>query len=125
MLLVILEMLAASVWLGGLICIAIVVREARQVLDESSQLPIIRVPGHRYGLVGTVIFARHVRRHDRRCLLPRGALDRHVRRRVVVAMRPGVVQDRAKKLIAMTSRSLRDHCVIETRSTSCRFDFLE
>jgi len=112
MLLVILEMLAASVWLDGLICIAIVVRVARQVLDESSQLPIIRVLGHRYGLVDTVIFARRVRRHDRRRLLLRGALDRHARRRVVVAVRPGVVQDHAEEIdchdLKLPSGSLRN-----------------
>lgn len=40
--------------LGGLVCIAIVVRVARHVLNESSQLALIRVRGRRYGLVGTV-----------------------------------------------------------------------
>lgn len=53
-LLVILEMVTASVWLGGLVCVAIVVRVSRRVLDESSQLALIRVLGRRYGVVGTI-----------------------------------------------------------------------
>jgi hypothetical protein len=38
------ELVAASIWIGGMVCIAIVFQVARNVLDESSQVALFR-PG--------------------------------------------------------------------------------
>ena len=51
--LVAVELLTASIWVGGMVCIAIVAKAARGVLDESSQVAFFRAVGRRYGMVGT------------------------------------------------------------------------
>ena len=51
--LVAVELIAASIWVGGMVCIAIVAKAARGVLDESSQVAFFRAVGRRYGMVGT------------------------------------------------------------------------
>ena len=51
--LVAVELIAASIWVGGMVCITIVAKAARDVLDESSQMAFFRVVGRRYARVGT------------------------------------------------------------------------
>lgn len=51
--LVALELLAACVWVGSLVCLALVTISARKVLDGPSQVAFFRVIGRRYGIVGT------------------------------------------------------------------------
>jgi len=51
--LVAVELIAASIWVGGMVCLAIVAKAARGVLDESSQVAFFRAVGRRYGMVGT------------------------------------------------------------------------
>jgi uncharacterized membrane protein len=51
--LVAVELLATSIWVGGMVCIAIVAKSARDALDESSQVALFRSVGRRYGIVGT------------------------------------------------------------------------
>ena len=52
--LVALELLPASVWVGSLVCLALVTNSARKVLDGPSQVALFRSIGRRYGVVGTV-----------------------------------------------------------------------
>lgn len=47
------EMLAASVWVGSLVCLALVSRVARRVLDDPSRVAFFRAVGRVYGRVGT------------------------------------------------------------------------
>src|SRR5450759_2895067 len=51
--LVAVELISASIWVGGMACLAIVAKAARGVLDESSQVAFFRAVGRRYGIVGT------------------------------------------------------------------------
>jgi uncharacterized membrane protein len=51
--LVALELLAACVWVGSLVCLALVTSSARKVLDGPSQVAFFRAIGRRYGIVGT------------------------------------------------------------------------
>ena len=51
--LVAVELIATSIWVGGMVCLAIVAKAARGVLDESSQVAFFRAVGRRYGMVGT------------------------------------------------------------------------
>ena len=51
--LVAVELIAASIWVGGMVCLAIVAKAARGVLEESSQVTFFRAVGRRYGMVGT------------------------------------------------------------------------
>ncbi len=51
--LVAIELIAASIWVGGMVCLAIIAKAARGVLDESSQVAFFRAVGRRYGIVGT------------------------------------------------------------------------
>ena len=46
------ELLAASVWVGGLVAIAVVARVARQQLDEPARVAFFRTLGRRYLPVG-------------------------------------------------------------------------
>jgi hypothetical protein len=50
---VVIELLSASVWVGSLVCLAVVTSAARRVLDAFSQVALFRLVGRRYGLVGT------------------------------------------------------------------------
>lgn len=52
--LVVIELLAASVWVGSMVCLTVVARVARQVLDGPSQVNFFRGVGRRYGILGTV-----------------------------------------------------------------------
>jgi len=52
-LLVVIELIAASIWVGGLVCIAVVTKVARDVLDGPSQMVFFRSMGRRYSVVGT------------------------------------------------------------------------
>ena len=51
--LVAVELLAACIWVGSLVCLALVTRAARKVLDGPSQVAFFRAIGRRYGIVGT------------------------------------------------------------------------
>ncbi len=57
--LVAVELLAASVWVGGLVCIAVVARCAREQLDTAARVAFFRSLGRRYLRVGlgALIFA--------------------------------------------------------------------
>jgi putative copper export protein len=50
--LIAIELLAASVWTGGLVTIAVVARCARQQLDAASRVAFFRTLGRRYLCVG-------------------------------------------------------------------------
>jgi hypothetical protein len=50
---VVIELLSASVWVGSLVCLAVVTSAARRVLDAFSHVALFRLVGRRYGLVGT------------------------------------------------------------------------
>ncbi|MGH9293607.1 MAG: hypothetical protein ACRDZ6_12695 [Acidimicrobiales bacterium] len=52
--LVAIELLTACVWVGSLVCLAVVARVARRVLDNPSQLAFFRALGRRYGILGTL-----------------------------------------------------------------------
>ncbi len=47
------EMLAASIWVGSLVCLALVSSVARDVLDPASRIALFRGIGRLYGVVGT------------------------------------------------------------------------
>ncbi|MGH9046810.1 MAG: hypothetical protein ACRDVW_05785, partial [Acidimicrobiales bacterium] len=51
--LVAVELLAACIWVGSLVCLALVTNAARRVLDEPAQVALFRAVGRRYGIVGT------------------------------------------------------------------------
>ncbi|MQA73744.1 MAG: hypothetical protein GEU88_05265 [Solirubrobacterales bacterium] len=53
-LLVFVELLAASVWVGGFVAIAVVTRVARRQLDHPQQVAFFRALGRSYGVVGGV-----------------------------------------------------------------------
>ena len=48
-----LEILSASVWIGSLVCLAVVSRAARNVLEGPTQVAFFRAVGRRYAIVGT------------------------------------------------------------------------
>jgi hypothetical protein len=47
------EMLAASIWVGSLVCLALISNVARRVLDAPSRIALFRGIGRVYGIVGT------------------------------------------------------------------------
>ncbi len=47
------ELIAASIWTGGMVCITVVFRTARRVLDQPAQAKLFRSVGRRYGVIGT------------------------------------------------------------------------
>ena len=51
--LVAVELIAACIWVGSLVCRALVANVARKVLDGPSQVTFFRAIGRRYGVVGT------------------------------------------------------------------------
>ncbi|MGC8463665.1 MAG: hypothetical protein ACP5P9_08365 [Acidimicrobiales bacterium] len=51
--LVTLELLAASIWVGSLVCLAVVARTGRATLDGPAQVAFFRALGRRYAVVGT------------------------------------------------------------------------
>lgn len=51
--LVAIELIAACIWVGSLVCLAIVANVARSVLEGPSQVAFFRALGRRYGIVGT------------------------------------------------------------------------
>ena len=51
--LVAVELITACIWVGSLVCLAIVANVARRVLDGPSQVIFFRVIGRRYAFVGT------------------------------------------------------------------------
>jgi hypothetical protein len=51
--LVAVELMAASIWVGSLVCLAIVASSARRVLEARAQVIFFRAVGRRYGIVGT------------------------------------------------------------------------
>jgi hypothetical protein len=51
--LIVIEMLAVSVWVGSLVCLAIVAKVAREQLDERSRIALFRQIGRFYGVAGT------------------------------------------------------------------------
>lgn len=52
-LLIAVEMLAASIWVGSLVCLALVASVAREVLDPTSRIALFRGIGRLYGIIGT------------------------------------------------------------------------
>ena len=48
-----LEILSASVWIGSLVCLAVVSQAARKVLEGPAQVAFFRAVGRRYAIVGT------------------------------------------------------------------------
>jgi putative copper export protein len=52
-LLVAIEVMAVSIWVGGMVCIAIVARVARDALDEVVRPAFFRSLGRRYAMGGT------------------------------------------------------------------------
>jgi hypothetical protein len=51
--LVAVELIAVCIWVGGLVCLALVANVARRVLDGPSQVAFLRALGRCYGIVGT------------------------------------------------------------------------
>lgn len=51
--LVVAELFSACVWVGSLVCLAVVANVARKVLDGPAQAAFFRVVGRRYAIVGT------------------------------------------------------------------------
>jgi hypothetical protein len=51
--LVAVELLAACIWVGSLVCLVVVTSAVRKVLDGPSQVAFFRAIGRRYGIVGT------------------------------------------------------------------------
>lgn len=49
-----LEILSTCIWVGSLVCLALVTNAARKVLDQSAQVALFRAVGRRYAAVGTV-----------------------------------------------------------------------
>ena len=47
------EMLAVSIWVGSLVCLALVAKVAREELDEPSRVALFRRIGRLYGVIGT------------------------------------------------------------------------
>ena len=47
------EMLAGSIWMGSMVCLALVSSVARRVLDVRSRVALFRSIGRVYGVVGT------------------------------------------------------------------------
>jgi hypothetical protein len=47
------ELLAVSIWVGSLVCLAVVANAARSVLDTHTQIAFFRTVGRRYGVLGT------------------------------------------------------------------------
>ena len=47
------ELIAAFLWVGGTICIAVVTKVARDVLDGPSPMVFFRSKGRRYSVIGT------------------------------------------------------------------------
>lgn len=45
------ELIAACIWVGSLVCLALVANVARKVLDGPSQVTFFRAIGRRYGIV--------------------------------------------------------------------------
>jgi hypothetical protein len=52
MVLIAIELLAASVWVGSLVCLAVVSAAAKQTLDPQSRVALFRRIGRLYGVVG-------------------------------------------------------------------------
>jgi uncharacterized membrane protein len=51
--LVTVELLAACIWVGSMVCLAVVTNAARGVLDPPSQVSLFRAIGRRYAGIGT------------------------------------------------------------------------
>lgn len=47
------EMLAVSIWVGSLVCLALVAKVAREELDEASRVALFRRIGRLYGIIGS------------------------------------------------------------------------
>ena len=53
-LVVVLAILSSCVWMGSLVCLAVVTSAARSVRDGAAQVALFRTVGRRYTVVGTV-----------------------------------------------------------------------
>lgn len=53
MMLIAVGMLGASIWVGGLVCLAVVATASRRTLDERARVGLFREVGRLYGIVGT------------------------------------------------------------------------
>lgn len=47
------ELLAACVWVGSMVCLAVVTTTARRVLDTPNQIALFKAVGQRYSILGT------------------------------------------------------------------------
>jgi hypothetical protein len=47
------ELIAACIWVGSLVCLAVVANAARDALDRQSQVALFRSLGRRYGVLGS------------------------------------------------------------------------
>ena len=52
--LIAIEMLAVSIWVGSLVCLALVAKVAREELDDASRVAFFRRIGRLYGVIGTI-----------------------------------------------------------------------
>jgi hypothetical protein len=48
---------AGSIWIGSLVCLALVSNASRRTLDSASRVALFRVVGRTYGIVGTSALA--------------------------------------------------------------------
>jgi hypothetical protein len=46
-------MLGASIWVGSLVCLAVVAAASRRVLDQRARVALFRQVGRLYGIIGT------------------------------------------------------------------------
>lgn len=51
------ELVAASVWVGSFVCLTVVTSTARASLDSASRVVFFRTLGRRYGIVGSLALA--------------------------------------------------------------------
>ena len=52
--LVAIELIASSIWVGSLVCLAVVSRAASASIDPDARVALFRALGRRYGVVGSV-----------------------------------------------------------------------
>lgn len=47
------ELVSGGIWVGSMVCLAVVAKAARQVLEPRAQVSFFRTVGRRYGFLGT------------------------------------------------------------------------
>jgi uncharacterized membrane protein len=108
--LVFFELLTASVWIGGLVVIAIVARIVRAQLDPSEQVAFFRALGRSYGKVGTIALGLALAFGA--ALLTQRSADAAVVASVLLALilvvTTGVAMRQARAMTRLRSRGLGD-----------------